>query len=96
MLTVIMFLISGMLSGFLLRKREKVIRAADQLTTWSIYLLLFLLGVSVGVREEIVSNIGKLGLQAVILTSGAIAGSVFASSFVYISFFKKERPGGDG
>lgn len=89
MLTVITFLTSGVLLGLLLRKKEKIIRIADQLTTWSVYLLLFLLGISVGAREEIINNIGRLGVQAAVLTSGAIIGSVFASYFVYISFFKE-------
>ena len=52
-----------------------------------IYLFIFLLGLNVGVKEEIVRNIGRLGIEAFILTAGAVAGSIIVSYFVYRRFF---------
>jgi uncharacterized membrane protein YbjE (DUF340 family) len=89
MLTVILFLASGIICGLLLRGNKKAIRLADQLTTWTIYAFLFLLGISVGVKQEIVNNIGRLGIQGFLLAVGAIVGSLCASRLVYTRFFKE-------
>jgi len=89
MLTVITLLTLGILLGFLLSNKEKIIGYVDQLTNWSIYLLLFLLGISVGVNEKIIKNFGEIGIKATILTAGAIFGSVVISYFTYKLFLKK-------
>ncbi len=89
MLTVITLLTLGILLGFLLSNKEKIIGYVDQLTNWSIYLLLFLLGISVGVNEKIIKNFGEIGIKATILTAGAILGSVVISYFTYKLFLKK-------
>lgn len=88
MLKVIIFLIAGMLIGFILRRNAGLISLADKLTTITIYLFLFVLGVSVGVNEEIVQNLAQLGLQALILAVSGILGSVLLAYFVFIYFFK--------
>ena len=59
-------------------RRQRVIAFADRLTMGSICLLLFVLGLSVGASQEVVAHIGALGVQAAILSLGAIAGSVLA------------------
>ncbi len=77
-----------MLIGFILRRNAGLISLADKLTTIIIYLFLFVLGVSVGVNEEIVQNLAQLGLQALILAVSGILGSVLLAYFVFIYFFK--------
>jgi uncharacterized membrane protein YbjE (DUF340 family) len=89
MLTVIVFLALGILCGLLLRGRPKAINLADQLTTWTIYAFLFLLGVSVGTKQAIVNNIASLGVQGFLLAVGAVVGSICASYLVYRYFFKE-------
>lgn len=88
MLKVIIFLITGMLMGFILRRNARLISLADKLTTITIYLFLSVLGVSVGINEEIVQNLAQLGLQALILAVSGILGSVLLAYFVFIYFFK--------
>jgi uncharacterized membrane protein YbjE (DUF340 family) len=78
MLVIMLFFVAGIVFGRLLRGRRQVISLADRLTTGSIYLLLFVLGLSVGSNEQVLSHIGALGIQAAILALGAIAGSVAA------------------
>ena len=81
----------GMFLGFLLRNQQNLIKPVDPIITWSIYLLLFLLGVSVGINETIVNNFYTIGLKAAFLTLGAVMGSVVVSYFTYIIFFKKNE-----
>ena len=78
MLVIVLFIIAGIVLGRLLRGRRGVIGLADRLTMGSVYILLFVLGLSVGTNPQVLLHIGTLGVQAAILTAGAIAGSVLA------------------
>ncbi len=89
MLIVVLFLFSGILIGYVLQNKESIIRITERLSTWFIYLFLFLLGISVGANEEVIKNFGRLGIQAIILAFGAVLGSVITAYFVYRVFFKK-------
>ena len=88
MVSILLFLALGSLIGFLLRKRESFLRCVDRITTGSIYLLLFLLGLSVGTNPKIVHSVFSYGLQSLILCSGAMAGSVLISYCSYRLFFR--------
>ena len=70
--------IAGIVIGRLVRPHQPVIRLADRLTMGWVYALLFVLGLSVGTNREVLANFGPLGLQAGVLTVGAIVGSVAA------------------
>jgi len=89
MLTVIIIMIAGMLLGFFIRKQIKLIKSVDSLISWLIYLLLFGLGISVGINEVILKNIDTILLKVILLTLGAVSGSVIVSYFTYTLFFKK-------
>ena len=69
----LMFL--GMLAGFLLRGRPLAAKLTRCVTP-AIMLLLFALGISVGGNTTLMANLPKLGGAAVVLTVGAIAGSL--------------------
>lgn len=77
--------------GWLIREKEKVRKGVDSAVTWSVYLLLFLLGISVGVNEDIINNFSRIGYQAFWLTIGAVAGSVILAKVVYQFFFKSNN-----
>lgn len=87
MLIIILLLILGGLFGFLLREQKKVIKCADILTNWVIYLLLLFLGISVGLNEKIINNIGSIGINAIVISFGAVIGSVIVSWVVYLLYF---------
>ncbi len=89
MLIVIGILLSGILLGFVLRKRlnEKFL---NRFLLYSIYLLLFLMGVGIGTNKQILENLLSLGLQALALTLGAVAGSILVVFLVYKLFFVKK------
>lgn len=87
MATILSFLIAGIVLGFLLRREQRVLTLSGKVTAWSVYLLLFFLGTSVGVNETVMNILGQLGLQAIVLSGGGIVGSVVVSYFVYRHFF---------
>lgn len=95
MIIVLVVMLSGILIGFAVNRFPKVIQINDKLISLTIYLLLFLLGISVGLNETIIQNLDKVGLQAVIITLGAISGSVFTLWLLYRYFFKTGQTKGD-
>lgn len=78
----------GIALGFLLQNKTKVIKLVDPSVNIAIYALLFLLGVSVGINQTIVSNLDTLGVKALLLMVGGVMGSVVLSYFVHKIFFK--------
>jgi uncharacterized membrane protein YbjE (DUF340 family) len=83
------FLVVGIFIGFLLRGKDRFIMVADKVTALAIYLLLFFLGISVGINEQVVNNIFLYGAKSLVLSTGAIVGSVVFSYFIYLGFFRE-------
>jgi len=90
MLTVFAIMLAGIGAEYFLR-RIPDIKIIGKLITCFIFLLLFFLGISVGHNEKIVNNLTTIGLQALIITMGAIAGSILLAWFVYKKFFVKGK-----
>lgn len=67
--------------GFLLRKRK--IRGIQGLIITLIWLLLFLLGLEIGSNKEVVSQFGKLGLEAFMIASAGTLGSVMLAKLLW-------------
>ena len=88
---VLIALVAGIAVGLLLRRREALIVFSERITTGAIYLLLWLLGLSVGANDTVIRNLGNLGIQSFTLCSGGIVGSVLVSLLVYTAFFRKEQ-----
>ena len=68
MLIVIGLMVSGILLGYLFRERN--LKFVQKLITWAIFILLFLLGLSVGVNDQIMNNLDTIGIDALCITWG--------------------------
>jgi len=90
MIAVLGLMSLGIIIGWIFHSREKFIKLTGVLTNWSIYLLLFLLGLSVGANEKIVANFDKIGLLAISLTLFAVGGSILCAWLIYHLFFKNK------
>jgi uncharacterized membrane protein YbjE (DUF340 family) len=91
MLLVIAFLIIGIILGFIIRKKKKLTSKIDKAINFSIYLLLFTLGLKAGSDDAIVSRLHSLGFTALIISLFTITGSVLLAWLTYWLFFKKEK-----
>ena len=91
MITVLILMTAGIVVGWLFHKKEKYLKISSELTNWAIYLLLFLLGLSVGNNKEILSNFDKIGYQSILITVFAVIGSVLVSWLTYTLFFRKNE-----
>ena len=88
MFTVIGIMFGGIAIGYILRHVE-LLQKIGKPISYTILLLLFLLGISVGANKEIVNNLAPLGGQALLSASAGTAGSVLAAWAVYNLFFKE-------
>ena len=91
MITVLVLMSVGILIGWIFHQKKIFLLITSKLTNGAIYLLLFLLGLSVGTNEKILSNFDKIGFQSIMITVFAVLGSVLVSWLTYILFFKKSE-----
>jgi uncharacterized membrane protein YbjE (DUF340 family) len=87
MFIVIACMLFGIGVGYLFRQRK--IRFIQVLILTLIWLLLFLLGLEVGANETVVSQFGKLGLQAFMLATSGTLGSVLAAWLLWLTIRNK-------
>ncbi len=77
MFTIISIMLSGMLTGYLLRRL--LFGRLGRVINALIWALLFLLGLEVGSNERIVSGLATLGLEALLIAVAGTLGSVLAA-----------------
>jgi len=85
---VIALFAAGILTGRIFRKKETARKHIDRMVTWAVYLLLFLLGISVGINEKILNDFSKIGYTAILLTIGSVLGSIILAKAVFNRFFR--------
>jgi len=90
MIEVLLLMTAGIIIGTFVGKFPKFIKGVDKLTSWAIYLLLFLLGIGVGLNDKIINNLPTIGVQAIVLTLGAVLGSLVLALITYTLFFKQK------
>lgn len=88
MFTIIGLMLTGMLVGYLLRRRDLVF--IHKVITLLIWILLFILGIEVGGNERIVKGLHTIGLEAIILTVGGTLGSVIAAWALWKTLYKRK------
>lgn len=77
----------GIVAGYFLRQTHGVVYI-PRLIMVCIFLLLFFLGISVGKNPQIMNNLLSIGWQALLITAGALGGSVFMAWLIYKKFFE--------
>lgn len=88
MFKIIGILLLGTFIGRLLNNSSKIKFAINKMVMIVIFILLFLLGVSIGKNDIILDNLSSLGVLAWWLTLGAVLGSVLLSKIVYVKLYK--------
>lgn len=91
MLNVIIIMSVGLAIGALLKSHKKLLAHADRVVTYAIWLLLFLLGLSIGTNEAVVRNIGSLGIEAAVVTIFTISFSVLLAYVLFRFVFYHEK-----
>lgn len=88
MLITIACIFIGIPLGLLFRHSKRIVSAVNTLTMWSIYVLLFMLGVTTGSNETIVSQLSTIGVRAACISTLCVLGSATAV-FLLDKFYLK-------
>ncbi len=81
----------GILLGWLFRKIERLEVFSGKLTFGAIALLLFLLGLGVGVNDEVRNHLDTLGLTAFLIAVFSVAGSISMAWLTWKIFYKRNE-----
>jgi len=90
-ISIVVVIIGGILAGVLVRRRQRLVRGADVLALAAVFVLLFLLGLDMGSREDVIGNLGRVGLEAGMISAAAMVGSLLMTSVVWVVWFRKDR-----
>lgn len=90
MLIIMGIMMSGLLVGYLIRKK-KAVRWTGKAVSTAVFVLLFLLGVGIGVNPQIIDNLTTLGIEALLITTGALIGSLLFAWGIYTFLFKTKN-----
>ena len=78
-----------MLTGYLLRNKR--LHWIHKVITVLIWLLLFLLGIDVGSNEAIIKGLHSIGLEAAIITIGAVIGSTLCAWGLWYLIYERHK-----
>lgn len=75
---ILLILLISVSIGMMLRTC-RIVRHLGKTATLTVWLLIFVFGISLGSNKEIVSDFGRLGITSVIVALTGVAGSVLAA-----------------
>ena len=85
---LLLLLAIGIIAGRKLKSQTRFLSLNERVISLLIFFLLFILGLSVGKDPEIMSNLGSLGLNALLLSLCAIGGSIFIGWIIQRYLFR--------
>lgn len=88
MFIVLGIMFCGVAAGFLMRRHMWVKTGVTRLLIPVVYLLLFVMGVTVGANPNVMENLSTLGFEALVITIGALGGSLILARIVWKYIFK--------
>lgn len=95
MWSVIVALAAGMIIGGCRLLPPAWLARLPRLMTFTLFLLLFVLGAQIGGNDELMAGLPLLGWRAVVIAAFAVAGSL-AALLLAIRWFKLAGPGEEG
>jgi uncharacterized membrane protein YbjE (DUF340 family) len=91
MWTIVLLLLAGVAIGLLIAGRKKAHSISDRLMTYSVYLLLFFMGLRVGTSEEVMQNLAATGLVSLLIAMAGMAGSILFAFLIGRKLRKHEK-----
>ncbi|HIZ01906.1 MAG TPA: LysO family transporter [Candidatus Bacteroides merdipullorum] len=90
MFSILLTMAAGGFIGYLCRHMT-LLRQLEKSTSLTVFLLLFVLGLSIGSNHLIIDNLSDFGWQAAVLATAGTAGSILAAALVLRLFFKQRK-----
>lgn len=85
----------GIPAGWALRRRAAVVRGVNTALGWTVRIMLFLLGLSLGLDDELIGQMKSLGLYAAVISSFSVAGCFVAARILGRFAFPEYAAGKD-
>ncbi|HJD96064.1 lysine exporter LysO family protein [Mailhella massiliensis] len=85
----------GVPAGWLFRRRETVVRRVNTALGWTVRIMLFLLGLSLGLDDTLIGQLKSLGLYAAFISVFSVAGC-FAAAWLLGRYVFPEYAAGKG
>lgn len=89
MIVVLLFLWMSAVLGYLFRRHP--LRWIAPLTTYIIWILLFLLGIEVGSNQQLTASLGSLGIESAIAAGFMVAGSSMGASLFHRNITRRQK-----
>ena len=90
MLSIFVFILSGVVVGYLFRSRT-YLKHVSSIINVIIIFLLFFLGIAVGANKQIIESFASIGIEAFAIAFATTIGSILCAWFVYNRFFKNKK-----
>lgn len=88
MIYIVLSLIAGFFVGYKSNLTEKMVKINSKIQTLCLVLLIFVMGMGIGMNKEVLNNLSTLGLKAILFAVITSAGSVLV---VYLFSFILEK-----
>lgn len=82
-------ILGGIPLGYALRTRQTAVRWANRALSSIIYILLFLMGISLGGNVDLVARLSELGLSGILIGLCCAAGSALVALLLHKTLLKK-------
>lgn len=79
----------GIIIGYVFKNRS--LSWSSVVVKYVVYILLFSLGLSVGANDNVMSNLGVIAADAIVITLFAVLGSVLFAKIVYKYMLKHNK-----
>ena len=89
MFSIVATMLTGISAGYLFRHKS-FLQKTEKTISYTIFILLFIMGITIGSNDELIRNIGNFGWQAIVISFSATCGSVLAAWLVMKLFFHKD------
>jgi len=87
--TFLMFLVVGFILGAIRKWSEKTVKINEKLQTIGVIILLFLMGLSIGMNKNLIYKFSEMGLKAFIFAFLSVLFSVLL--LILLSFSKRRK-----
>lgn len=88
MLEIVSIFGLGLLLGFFLRRRTRVLAWSAKAADWAVCLMLLFLGLGLGARDKVINNLATLGWMGLAFCLASLAGSLLLIRPVYLRWFR--------
>ena len=93
MLLEIGLIAGGVPAGWTLRRNERAVCWVNECLSWTVRIMLFLLGLALGLDDAIIEQLESLGLYAAVISTFSVAGCFVAAGFLGRFVFIEYAPG---